>query len=138
MAVTGTRARAQFPSAARLGARRVRGAGLFSTLCVLLVLVGGAWLSIKLLPLYLEFRTIRSIVASLPAETVERQPLPAVYDALEKRFLVNNLQDIKPREVIAYGKGPGPVALIIDYERREPLFLNIDVVIRFNHRFDYR
>lgn len=136
-------ARRSYPGArhstvARLGPRGMRGAGLFSTLCVLLVVVGGAWLSIKLLPLYLEFRTIRSIVESLPADAVARQPLPAIYDALEKRFLVNNLQDIKPREVITYVSGPGPAALTINYERREPLFLNVDVVIRFDQRFDYR
>jgi len=138
MVVHRTRANGQARPAAPLGARYAGGAGLFSTLCVLLVLVGGAWLSIKLVPHYIEFRTIRSIVEALPADDVARQPMPVVFAALGKRFEVNNLRDIKPREVITYGGGSGSVSLTIDYERREPLFLNIDVVIRFQERVDYR
>jgi hypothetical protein len=61
----------------------------------------------------------------------------AVFEALEKRFPLNNLYDFEVRDIIQYDRGPKSTTITVDYEKREPLFLNLDVVIKFHKQFEY-
>jgi hypothetical protein len=52
--------------------------------------------------------------------------------------MINNLRDFKIRDIIEIERSRDGTVLKLSYERREHLFLNIDVVIKFNDRFEYR
>jgi hypothetical protein len=114
------------------------GASAISTLCVLLVVVSILSLALKLGPHYIDFRTIQSVVNQLPPNEVNTMPRAAVFEALEKRFPLNSLYDFKVRDIIQFERGPEATTLTVAYEKRENLFMNIDVVIRFDKRYEYR
>jgi hypothetical protein len=120
------------------GVRRHRGFAPLGTICTLLVLVGTVSLSLKILPHYIDFRTIESVVEQLPNDEVNSMPRAEIYEALSKRFPLNNLYDFKVRDIIQFERGPESTKLTVAYEKREPLFLNIDVVIKFNKQYEYR
>jgi hypothetical protein len=114
------------------------GASAISTLCILLVVVSILSLALKLGPHYIDFRTIQSVVDQLPQAEVNTMTRAAVFEALEKRFPLNSLYDFKVRDIIEYERGPESTILNVAYEKRENLFMNIDVVIRFDKRYEYR
>lgn len=114
------------------------GASAISTLCILLVVVSILSLALKLGPHYIDFRTIQSVVNQLPPNEVNTMTRAAVFEALEKRFPLNSLYDFKVRDIIQFERGPEATTLTVAYEKRENLFMNIDVVIRFDKRYEYR
>ena len=114
------------------------GASAISTLCILLVVVSILSLALKLGPHYIDFRTIQSVVDQLPPTEVNTMTRAAVFEALEKRFPLNSLYDFKVRDIIQYERGPEATTLTVAYEKRENLFMNIDVVIRFDKQYEYR
>lgn len=117
---------------------RQRGLTAVGWLATLLVVVSAVTLTLKLVPHYIDFYTIKSIVEALPEGDVHRMSRPAINEALEKRFLVNNLRDLRIRDIITIERGRDGTELIVAYERRENLFLNIDVVISFTERYHYQ
>jgi len=119
-------------------ATRQRGMSGIGMVCTLLVLVAVLSMALKLGPHYIDYRTIQSVVNALPAEQVHRMSRAAVYEELEKRFPLNNLYDFKARDVIEFERERDATLVTILYEKREPLFLNLDVVIKFQKQYQYR
>lgn len=114
------------------------GASLISVVCVLLVVASVVSLTLKLGPHYIDFRTIQSVVEQLPPGEVNTMPRAAVYEALQKRFPLNNLYDFKVRDIIQYERNRDATVLTVAYERRENLFMNVDVVIQFDKQYEFR
>jgi len=114
------------------------GASLISVVCVLLVVASIVSLSLKLGPHYIDFRTIQSVIAQLPPNEVNTMPRAAVYEAIEKRFPLNNLYDFKVRDIIQYERNRDATVLTVAYEKRENLFMNVDVVIQFDQQYEFR
>ena len=124
------------PRGISIGASKQRGSAL-STFCILLVLVSTVSMALKVGPHYIDYRTILSVVEQLPPGEVNAMSRAAVFEALEKRFPLNNLYDFEVRDIIQYERGPKSTTITVDYEKREPLFLNLDVVIKFHKQFEY-
>ena len=62
----------------------------------------------------------------------------AVFEAIEKRFPLNNLYDFKVRDIIQYERNRDATVLTVAYEKRENLFMNVDVVIKFDQQYEFR
>jgi len=120
------------------GYSRQVGASAISMVCTLLVIVSILSLTLKIGPHYIDFRTIQSVVNQLPPAEVNTMPRSAVFAALEKRFPLNNLYDFKVRDIIQYERGPESTTITVAYEKRENLFMNFDVVVKFDKRYEYR
>jgi len=106
-------------------------------LAILIVVVSAIILTLKLAPHYIDFYTIQSVVDALPREEVRGMSRTALNEALDKRFKINNLRDFAIRDIITVERSRDSTVLEIQYERRENLFLNIDVVITFHKRYEY-
>ena len=115
-----------------------RGAISIGTICTILVVAATISLSLKLVPHYIDFRTINSIVEALTPSEVTQASRAEIYAALDKRFPLNSLYDIKARDVIQYERNAKGTVLRVAYERREPLLMNVDVVINFEKEYDFR
>jgi hypothetical protein len=63
---------------------------------------------------------------------------PEIREALEKRFKVNNIRDFKVSDVITVERLRDNTVLDLEYERREHLFLNVDVVLTFSEQYQYQ
>jgi Tfp pilus assembly protein PilE len=119
------------------GPRTQRGLSLIGWLLVVMIIGAVATLAVRLIPHYIEHRTLVSIVNALPADRVHRMPLLEIQDSLERRFVVNNVLDRRVGDVISVNRRRDQTSLLLAYEVREPLMFNIDVVISFNRQFDF-
>lgn len=123
---------------ARAGmSRRPRGMSLIGILAILVLVVTVVTLVLKCVPHYIDFYTMDSIVAGLPASEVRSATRTSLSDTLKKRFKINNLRDFEIRDIITLDRSREVTALEVNYERREHLFYNVDVVLTFHKRYEY-
>lgn len=116
---------------------RQRGMGLVQWL-ILIALVGGlATMAIRTIPHYIDFYTMVSVVEALPKNEVHVMSPQKIRDTLKKRLKINNIRDLDLSKVVSIQRKRGETELTLDYEIREHLVYNIDLVLTFNKRFDY-
>jgi hypothetical protein len=118
-------------------ARRQRGMTAIGGLATLIIIVSAITLTLKLVPHYIDFYTIQSVIEALPSEEVRGMTRAALNEKLDKSFKINNLRDFAIRDIITVERSRDATVLQVQYERRENLFLNIDVVITFHKRYEY-
>jgi hypothetical protein len=118
-------------------ARQQRGMTAIGGLVTLIVIVSAITLTLKILPHYIDFYTIQTVIEGLPRDEVRGMTRVALNEQLDKRFQINNLRDFAIRDIITVERGRDATVLQVQYERRENLFLNIDVVITFHKRYEY-
>ena len=118
-------------------AHRQRGMALVQWMFLILIIGGIATAAIRTVPHYIDFYTMVSVVEALPDEQVHTMSKKNIRDSLRKRFKVNNIRDLDPAKVVAIDRKKGATELTLNYEVREHLFYNIDVVLSFNKRFNY-
>jgi hypothetical protein len=115
--------------------RRQHGLSAMGFVFVLLVLAFAITVSLKLAPHYIDFYTMKSVLDGLSADDVRSNSKLA--DTLKKRFKINNLRGFEISDIITVDRSREGTALLLNYERREHLFYNVDVVITFNKRYEY-
>jgi hypothetical protein len=118
-------------------AHRQRGLTAIGGLAVLIVVVSAIMMTLKLAPHYIDFYTIQTVIEGLPREEVRSMSRVALNEQLDKRFKINNLREFAIRDIITVERSRDLTVLEVLYERRENLFLNIDVVITFHKRYEY-
>jgi len=113
--------------------RMQRGLGLYGWIFVIVVLGTVAILVIRLTPIYLNDRTLATqldhLIANEPITTMTRRQ---IREALQKRLRVNSI-NLDLRKVLTVTKSGRTTTIVIDYEDREHLIGNIDVVLSFHH-----
>lgn len=112
-----------------------------SVTAILLVVTIAAFLALfafKVVPAHLEFLTVKSIGQTISDnDELMKQPKSKVMVALQKSFRANSLWELKPEESFIVSKDAkrGGNRVEVNYERRSTLFMNIDVVSRFQHDY---
>jgi hypothetical protein len=117
--------------------RRQRGLTAVGGLVALIVAGSVILLALKLVPHYIDFFTIQTVIEGLPRDEVRSMSRVALNEQLDKRFKINNLREYVIRDIISLERRRDVTVLEVHYERRENLFLNIDVVITFHKRYEY-
>jgi len=92
----------------------------------------------RLVPAYVDYRTINTLIEALPADQVHLMSKGEIYDALKKRFLINNIRDLDVTKIVVIERKRDGTALVLDYEVRQPLIYNVSVVASFNKRFEFQ
>ena len=119
------------------GPRRQRGMAMIQWLIVILIIGGTATMAIRTVPHYIDFYTMVSVVEALPKNEVHVMSKQKIRDSLKKRFKINNIREFDLTKIVAIERKRGATALTLEYEVREHLFYNVDVVLSFTKRFDY-
>ena len=119
------------------GPRRQRGMALAQLMILILIVGGTATVAIRTIPHYIDFYTMVSVVEALPKNQVHVMSKQKIRDSLRKRFKINNIRDLDIAKVVGIERKRGATALTLDYEVREHLFYNIDLIMSFSKRFDY-
>lgn len=89
-------------------------------------------MAMRLVPGYLEYMTVSKTIESLKSENgITSMPVPEIRKLIQKRFDVNDVTSITPKDVQITRK-QGRLVIGTDYEVRKPMFGNIDIVTRFN------
>ncbi|MCZ6642741.1 MAG: DUF4845 domain-containing protein [Gammaproteobacteria bacterium] len=115
-----------------------RGAGTAAWLAGAIALVSIVTLTLRLGPHYIDFRTLQAIMDSLPADEVHAMDNRSVRDLLQKRFLINNIRDMRVRDIMTFDRSKKGTQIIVTYEKREHILFNIDVVLTFTESYNYQ
>lgn len=126
------RQRAQSPRS------RQRGLGLIGWTCLIAVGALVATIVIRLVPTYIDHRTMVSLINELPAGQVHSMSKGQIRDTLNKRFKINNIRNVTVADVLTIERSRGETVLVLDYEVRRPMFLNVDMVASFNETTTFR
>lgn len=112
---------------------RQKGLSGIGWLFVLGLIAGGSLVTLKLLPVYMENMTIRSILDEV-GETGDRYANSRdVRMAIVRRFEFNNIKNLPMTDVVVDRDG-GVYEVQADYEVRVPFVYNIDFMLTFtNH-----
>lgn len=118
--------------------RRQKGMTGIGWLIVLALIAFFVLLALRIVPAYLEYYKVVSALDSLEKETGWSEVTPReIRDLIERRFDISYVYSIMPREVSI--KPVGAYYLVTaNYESREHIFGNIDVVMSFNKQVRVR
>lgn len=111
-----------------------KGAGLIAWVFVLAMIGFIALLAIRVLPPYMEYLTVSSVVQSLKDDPDLRgaQRL-AVLSALDKRFQINDVKSVERDDITTEQVSEG-LQVVVEYENRFPLLGNFDGVATFREQ----
>lgn len=117
---------------------RQRGVSLIGWLIILVFIGAVALIGIRVVPVYVEAFTVRSVLQGLEDDpNLRGADGSAVLEALRKRFDINDVDSVK-RSNIKIEPGDGGLQVTIDYETRFPLVANIDGVAHFRQQATIR
>jgi len=104
---------------------------------VLMAVGGVAAVFVRMIPHYLEFRTIVSVMQSLDRdEDITSMTKAKLVQQLRKRFEINNVRGFDFRNHLKLSRTRNRKTVTVAYEVREHLFANIDVVLNFHESFE--
>jgi Domain of unknown function (DUF4845) len=115
-----------------------RGASFLGWVFVVALVSMAALLAARLVPPYVDYRTIVTLIEALPADRVHTMTKGEIKDALQKRFLINNIRDLKINDIVDVQKKRDGTVIMLKYEVREHLAYNVSVVIEFEKNFNYQ
>jgi len=93
-------------------------------------------ITLRLVPAYLEFGKVTSVLESLKNEPgITAKTRGEIIKMVSKRFDVNDVYDVDPK-LVQVKKDKGVLKVSINYERREHLVGNVDVVTTFEKQVE--
>lgn len=118
--------------------RYQRGISLIGWLIVLTFVGLVALITIRVVPVYMEAYTVRSILQGLQNDRdLAGADRNAIWRTLQKRLEVNDVRSVG-RDNISLEAVGGGTQVTIDYESRFPLIANIDGIASFTSRVTIR
>ena len=103
--------------------------GFLITLSVVILL---AYCAMKIVPMYIEFYSVKKALASMAKEAdLANAPKDKIRASFARHMQIDYVSVIKP-EMLKIETTDAGYNLLVDYERREALIANLDVVGRFN------
>lgn len=105
---------------------------------LIILAIGGFFvlLTLKLVPIYLENQSVKSVVQSLNQDPlVRKQTAQGVRKIIQKRLKINSVYDF-PKEYIKIKKSKNKLIVDITYDRIEPIVANVSVMVSFSEKLD--
>ncbi len=117
-----------------LRAQRGSFAGWF---LVIVIILGLSSIAIRLIPHYIDYRTIRSVIEDMVADDrVARSNATQFHRTFRERLQINSIRDFDSANALTVDARSGQLTVDLRYEVREPLFGNADIVLRFEDSFE--
>ncbi len=114
--------------------RRQQGLSKWGWLLFIGLLVTAAGGVLRLGPHYIDFRVVQDVMDRLPAAEVHADMSRAqITDHFRRQFRVENFR-VPLKEMLVIERSREETVVNIDYEIREHLFYNIDVVLVFSEQ----
>ena len=115
--------------------KRQHGMGMLSIFVVIAVCLFLGLFAFKVGPNFMENWTVSKVAKDVAANPeLMKQPRSKVYAYINKAYRTNNLWDLKPEDTIKLKKdGKRGYIVTVQYEKRNTLFSNIDLVTSFDN-----
>jgi len=120
-----------------LAVRKQSGMTPTGTFIIILLVGFGAYLALKIVPLYLEYFNVVSSINSLkddPDLTAKNEV--QIRELIRKRFEINDVKRVKAEDVKIVKSG-GRLIISVVYDAETSIIANIDVIARFNKRKEF-
>lgn len=102
-------------------------------LCIIAFLASTAF---KLIPDYLDYNALTKIIESIGTNPDNQiRSVSDVYSYVGKGMQVNDIRDLDLQKAMRVEADGNHLQIHLDYEKREHLIRNIDLVVRFNRDF---
>ena len=107
----------------------------FTGWLVVLALIGFfALLGMKIVPIYIENYSVKSVVESLKDEPlITKKGAAEIKTMIMRRIDITGIYDIK-RESVLVKVSPGIVDVSVVYTVRKPIMGNLDIIVSFDER----
>ncbi|MEQ1591756.1 MAG: DUF4845 domain-containing protein [Thiobacillaceae bacterium] len=113
-----------------------RGVSMIGFLFMAVVLIFIAMLAMKLVPAYIEFFSVKKILATMGQESETKGMSNAeIRNSFAKRANVGYVTVVKPDD-LSIDRSGGNMAISAEYEYRTPLVANISLVVDFKASSD--
>ncbi len=119
-----------------VGNTREKGASILSILIV--IMVAGVFFTVgfKLYSPYWQHLAIKSIVEDISLDQKElEKPLHDIRRDIDRRLGINQVR-LPDREDLKIKLEEGVIYFDLKYERRVPMFYNVDAVVKFEEHFE--
>lgn len=116
---------------------RSGGTSIMSVVLSLVAIVSVITLSLRLGPHYIDWRTMQSVFTGLERQPVQEMSKNQIREAIAKSFRINGLRDFDQRSLVTIEAEKEYTELLVHYERREHIVMNVDVVLTFSQTFRY-
>ncbi len=116
---------------------RQRGLSFAAWLIMIVVFVVLFTLALRIIPHYVDYYAISTVVESLPHDHVHNMTKNAIRKAISRRLKVNNVRDLPVREIFRIVRLKGITRLELNYERRADLIGNMHLVMKFEKNFEF-
>ena len=111
--------------------RTQRGMSMLGFLITLSVVIFFAFCAMKIVPMYIEYYSVKKALASIANEQDTSSATKDKIRAMFARHItIDYVKIIKP-EMLQIQTTDSGFNLVVDYERREELIANLDVVAKF-------
>jgi len=113
------------------------GASFLSWIMIAAMVSAIGLIAARIAPAYVDYRTICTLIDALPADKVHTMAKTEIREALQKRFLINNIRDLDVNQIVDIDHKRDHTVLTLKYEVRQPLIYNISIVVAFDREFDF-
>ncbi len=105
--------------------------GFLITLCLVIFFL---YCGMKIVPMYIEFYSVKSALKGIASSSEQATaPKDQIRTFFDRRLSMSYAEYVRTqKDALKFERGDGGMKMVVDYERREPLFLNLDVVGKFH------
>lgn len=119
--------------------KQQNGMSMMNVLMLLVVVAFLASAAFKIIPHYFDFMAVEKMIMAIEGPAGESITSPAdVYGHLSRGMEVNGIRDLNLQESFNIRQEGNDFFIKADYERRENLIKNIDLVVKFEKEFRVR
>jgi hypothetical protein len=113
-----------------------KGGSLVSILAFLVLMVFALNFLVRIFSMHWDDRILVSILDDLPEVLDRDTSVKEVRKLIDSRLDINRLRAIPTNELVIT-KHNDQIKLIWQYERRDHVMSNVDIVLSFNHEYSY-
>jgi Tfp pilus assembly major pilin PilA len=118
--------------------RRQHGLSLFAWLILIALAAFLAVVALKLIPVYLDYLSVSDSLEAVAKEPgIRKENKRIIWSKISKRLDLSYVDSVKPEHFSVEVK-KGKTTLVLQWEVREHLFGNLDVVATFDKRAEVR
>ena len=113
--------------------QKQRGMTMLGFLMVLCLGIFFAYCAMKIVPMYIEYYSVKEALKGLSRDPeLAGAPKDKIRERYMRRLEMSYADHVKKMDALKFESGDGGLKMIVDYERREQLFANLDVVGKFH------
>ncbi len=112
--------------------QKIQGATAAGWLIIVMVVLFFIYITIKLVPVYMEYGSVKSSMTSLYEQKVAGETNKKIKSLLQNRFNINSIDSVKGEDATIKDTANGKV-IVIKYDKKVSLFGNVSALVEFEH-----